>query len=402
MKGMDGVNSSRNQRNLEVAQKELLAGRISRREFLGYVAACGMSLATSQWLGSVANAAGDKAVNMFTWGGYQDSQLFSEFKEKTGITVNPIIFGSNEECFLKVKQGGGKYYDIFCGDAWWPREHYNAGTVEPLRADPDVFWTFKTLYPIFRNYKTISLPDNRTIGIPYHWEYSTVVYRVDRVSPEPNSLAVIFDSKYKGRVLWRNRATEMISLMASIMGFSIERPEYPGRWHLEPQELRKVKDELIKAKKAVQPLFFGTNAEAVKIYSAGEADLGYNSSFLTQEMVRVKGPKVRAARNLKSGERVFGYIDAWCLVKDAAHRDEGIELIQWLTSLRGRQIHFEKHGWPDTTQGLINWAVKAGYRESLETRGVLDPTEIATRMILLASSTDLQAWIDAWNEVMAS
>jgi spermidine/putrescine-binding protein len=215
-------------------------------------------------------------------------------------------------------------------------------------------------------------------------------------------MQILFDSRHKGRVVWRDRATEMIGLMATVMGLPLERAPHPRQWHLEPAELKRVKEELVKAKRQMQPLWYGSNTEAVKMFAGSEVDLGYNASFVVHELVRVKGPRVRAATKLRSPERLFGYVDALCLVKGAAHRDEALQFINWVTSLDGRRILFERNGYPDTDQALIDWAVSAGYRDALEARGVLNPAAVIPTMILFAPPTDLQAWVDAFNEVKAA
>jgi spermidine/putrescine-binding protein len=214
-------------------------------------------------------------------------------------------------------------------------------------------------------------------------------------------LAAIFDAKYKGRMVWRNRGTEMINLMAKVLGISVDRPEHPRKWHLEPRDLKRVTDELIKAKQRVQPLWYTSNAEAIKMFAADEIDVGFNTSYVAQEVSK-RGIRARALTQLKPGEQFPGYVDGICLVKGAAHRDAGMALIDWLTSFRGRQILFERDGYPSVDRGIIDWAIGAGHKDQMEARGVLDPAQMVPRLQLLSPPTDLQAWVDAFSTVRAA
>lgn len=399
---MQSVRDKKTRRNFELARSEYLAGRLSRREFLKWAAVWGFGTPAYMAVGGgrdMAAAAG--TVRYLTWGGYSDTALFEAFKKKTGITVNPLPNKSNEEAFLKVKQLGGRAYDVFAADAWWPLQHMAAGTVEPLTLEK--FSTEKTLIPMFKNFKTVALPDRQVIGVPYHWEYSTVWYRPDRVDPAPTTQGVLFDKEgHRGRVVWRDRATEMIALMALVRGFKIERPEHPRQWHLEPGELKTIKAELIKAKKRMQPLWFGSNMEAIKMFAANEIDLGFNASNVGHELVRIRGPQVRPLARVPDSEGILGYMDALCLVKGAANRDEGIQLIEWLTSFEGRRMLFERGGFAETDSAVVKWALDAGYRSVLQVRGVVNPEDIFPKIVQLAAPTDLEAWIEAFNEVKAS
>jgi spermidine/putrescine-binding protein len=389
------------QRNLVVARRELAAGRLSRREFLSWSAAWGVgtaAVATRASRQAQAQAVGGP-INYLTGAGYQDTKLFAEFKAKSGLTVNPLPWNSNEQVFLRVKQEGGANLDIILADAWWPLQNYQAGHLEAISLDR--FEGGKTLLPMFRDLPAFKLPDGKLVGFPYHWEYQTVVYRTDKIPTPPDSLRVIFDPKHKGRVVWRNRGTEMIGLMAGLMGLRLERADHPRSWHLEPSELKQVTGELIKAKKAVDPLWYNTNAEGAKMLAADEVDVAFASSYAARAATN-QGAKVRAVTKLKTGEQFSGFVDALCLVKNAAHREGALALIDWLTSLRGRQILFERDGYPEVDGAVIQWAIGAGYREQMETRGVLDPTQMVPKLRMLAPPTDLQAWVDAFNAVRAA
>jgi spermidine/putrescine-binding protein len=398
---LDSIDQKLRDRNVEAAKRERRAGRLSRREFMAWTAAWGVGAAVPVLAGAERGQAqsGGGTVNLLTGAGYMDNTLFGEFKQKTGITVNPLPWTSNEETFLKVKQEGGANIDISLADGWWPLLTYQAGLTEALSLSQ--FEGGKTIFPMFLQMPVFNLGGGKYVGFPYHWDYQTVIYRSDHVSPAPDSLGALFDPKYKGRIVWRDRGTEMINLTAKTLGIPVDRPEHPRQWFLTPDELNTVKNELIKAKKAVNPLFYKSNAEAVKMLAANEVDLAFASSFVAPAATKGGAPS-RAMTKTKTNQKFTGYVDALLLLKNAAHRDAAIKLLDYLTSFRGRQIIFQRDAYPDVDKTVTDWAVNNGFKDMLEARGVLDPAQVVPNMQLIAPPTDLQAWVDAYNEVKAA
>ena len=49
------------------------------------------------------------SISVYNWGEYIDMDVLKQFEEETGIKVKYDTFGSNEEMYTKVKNGGGNY-----------------------------------------------------------------------------------------------------------------------------------------------------------------------------------------------------------------------------------------------------------------------------------------------------
>ena len=77
-------------------------------------------------------------MNWLSWSVYQLPELMKDFTAKTKIQINPINFEDDSEGYLKVKQGGGKQFDISMSDGFWPVQYNKAGLIEGLDFDEDV------------------------------------------------------------------------------------------------------------------------------------------------------------------------------------------------------------------------------------------------------------------------
>ena len=59
-----------------------------------------------------AFAASSGQLNVLMWGEYLPDSVVSDFKAKTGITINHTKIGDNGEIISKMKAGGGAGYDL--------------------------------------------------------------------------------------------------------------------------------------------------------------------------------------------------------------------------------------------------------------------------------------------------
>lgn len=62
--------------------------------------------------GCSSGSAGDKELVIFSWEGYIDPELLTDFTEQTGIKINYNYFNSEEEMLAKLEAVKGGDYDI--------------------------------------------------------------------------------------------------------------------------------------------------------------------------------------------------------------------------------------------------------------------------------------------------
>jgi spermidine/putrescine transport system substrate-binding protein len=55
-------------------------------------------------------------LNVYNWGDYIDETVLADFEKETGVRVNYETFATNEDMYIKVKQGGTKYDVIVPSD----------------------------------------------------------------------------------------------------------------------------------------------------------------------------------------------------------------------------------------------------------------------------------------------
>ena len=85
------------------------AKAVSRRGALGRLGA----MATGPWiLGAKARAANAGRLNLLMWSDYLPAAMLAAFEAETGIAVNHVGIGSNEEVIAKMKATHGRGFDL--------------------------------------------------------------------------------------------------------------------------------------------------------------------------------------------------------------------------------------------------------------------------------------------------
>src|SRR5262245_2151178 len=110
-------------------------GSVTRRHFLGVtglgIAAVVLGQAVPGLRPRKAYAALSGTVNLTTWPNYHSQENLDAFTEKTGVTVNMNVFGSNEEMLAKL-QAGSTGWDVFVPTNYTITTYKGLDLIEPL------------------------------------------------------------------------------------------------------------------------------------------------------------------------------------------------------------------------------------------------------------------------------
>src|SRR5204863_6148733 len=125
----------------------------------------------------------------------------------------------------------------------------------------------KEVLPRFRDLSKIKgvMRDGKVHSIPFCFDSIGIIYDKDKVSPAPDSFEVLWDPKYKGKVLAYDNGEHNFSFTALTTGIA-------DPFHLSAEQLATVKGKLIDLKKNVLS-FYTTADEAQQIYQNNDVAL---------------------------------------------------------------------------------------------------------------------------------
>ena len=122
-------------------------------------------------------------------------------RAETGVDVNVVFIGTDDEIWAKIKGSEGKDFDLFAVNTAQLQRYIDAGLVTPY--DLGKLPNQKETLPRFRDLTKVTgvMRDGKVYAIPFAFDSIGLIYDTDKVKPAPTSMEVLWDPKYKGKVL---------------------------------------------------------------------------------------------------------------------------------------------------------------------------------------------------------
>ena len=233
-------------------------------------------------------------VNMYNWGEYIDKEVLDEFTEETGIKVNYETFVTNEDMYLKIKQGGSNY-DIVVPSDYMIEKMIKEDMLEKI--DKSKLSNYDNIDKKFLN-KDYDPESN--YSIPLYWGTLGIVYNKNLVDGEITMLDSSRDS-----------------LAAALLknGFSMNTRNI--------EELEIAKKDLIKQKKSILAYLVDETKDNMLAENAAIAVMySGDATELMDEDEKFVYVKPKEGTNL--------WFDSMVILKDAKNKENAYKLIDFL------------------------------------------------------------------------
>ena len=157
-------------------------------------------------------------VNVYNWGEYisdgaEDSlNVVKEFERLTGAKVNYTNYESNENMYSKLS-GGGVSYDVIV-----PSDYMIGRLIEEdmlVKIDWDNVPNLKYIVPEYQN---LYFDPNQEYSICYNVGTTVIIYNSALVDEQPTSWKILWDEKYKDKVLMFNNSRDAFAIAQAILG----------------------------------------------------------------------------------------------------------------------------------------------------------------------------------------
>jgi spermidine/putrescine transport system substrate-binding protein len=251
-------------------------------------------------------------IYVLNWQGYGTDEAWAlkAFTEKTGITVKHDYFNSEEEMLTKLRTNPGTY-DVVLINSARTLQAQAEDLLEPI--DLSKVANAKDLSPQLRDHANFN-KDGKTYGVSWLWGINALGLRRDKVKAD--SLSVLADPAYAGRVALFDDAVTAIGIGALMTGQDINAP--------------KDMDAVAAKLKALKPgvkLLWSSEDQWNKAFAAGEFDVSIYWS----------GAAVRSQRNFKLAvdfivpkEGGIGWIDGLSMPATSTKKDSALAFINYM------------------------------------------------------------------------
>ena len=301
--------------------ERITTGKINRRQFNKFLIALGGIITIIPLSACDRIRSSKNHPLVFTWEGWEVSNLHGDYIKKHGQSPNFAIFADEEEAFAKIR--AGFQVDITQPCSYKIPMWHQAGLLEPIDTNRLSNWG-----NIASTLKTIpgTVINGQRYFIPTDWGQTSVLYRAD-LAPEyieNETWDILWDSKYKGRLSMSN------SLVDGVMVAAI-RAGAKDPFNMTPQEIIQTRAAL-KEQLPLIRFYWDSPTEVEQGLASGELIAGttWNDSFASMKseghdvkfmnpkegaMTWVCGFSIMAGHEPDKIEKIYDYIDAYMSVE---------------------------------------------------------------------------------------
>lgn len=196
-------------------------------------------------------------INVYNWGDYIDKSVLKDFEEEFGIKVVYADFATNEDLYIKLKQGGSNY-DVIVPSDYMIERMIREDLL--LKLDKE---NVPNLNNIDKKFFNKDFDPNNDYSVPYMWGTVGIIYNKTMVDDVVDSWDILWNEKYKEEIIMLNSQRDTIAVALKKLGYSMNTRD--------EKELEEAKLELIKQK----PLLLAYMGDEIKdAIVAEEAAMG--------------------------------------------------------------------------------------------------------------------------------
>lgn len=156
-----------------------------------------------------------KTLYYFTWADYVGPELLEAFERRTDVKVVVDTFSSNEELLAKL-QSGASGYDVMVPSDFMVSVMIKQGLLAEL--DAAKIPNARKLIAVL---DALPVDPEHRFSVPYLWGTVGIGYDSSVIPTPPDSWAVLWDERYKGKISMLNDQREVFGAVLRSMGESM-------------------------------------------------------------------------------------------------------------------------------------------------------------------------------------
>jgi spermidine/putrescine-binding protein len=280
-------------------------GRVSRRHFIQGAAALG-GLA-------VASPPAARAATSIRFVGFREyDAALGAYAKAHSIAMESTYIGGSIDILAKLSAGGVGSTDLVTPYVGYVPLLVASGLLAPI--DESLVPNLARVHPVFKSNPNTRI-DGKLYAAPFVWGGAPMMYDPAAIPTAPASWYDVLKPEYRGKVGMTDSLNNI--LLASVIVNKVEVPSQITR-----EQLKVAVDFLIQVKASSQ-LVAASYGELADLMARGDVVITFNGWEVMKKMAADKGKKI-AYTYPKEG--TFGWLDNYCVVRDAPNRAIAHEL----------------------------------------------------------------------------
>lgn len=335
------------------------------------------TLSTSLFTGcDNSSGIGDNGtINVFNVGDYINPELINKFQLETKIKVVYDTYDTNESMYQKVMTNPGQY------DLVVPSDYMVEKMIKNDMLDEINFLNIPNIVNIDPNYRGLSFDKENKYTVPYMWGTVGIIYDADVVTEPVTSWDILWDDKYNNKdVLMFDSIRDTFAVSLKRLGYSLNT--------VNPSEIEAAKQDLIKQKKSVGPLYAGDDVKDKMIN--GEASI---ATVWSGDAMYIMGESYLNLKYVVPKEGSNKWFDSMVIPKDAPNKSGAESFINFLCDAENAKENVDYIGYSTPNKAafdLLDDEIKNN-ESAYPSNGILDNCEIFTDL-----GDKLKLYDEAW------
>jgi putative spermidine/putrescine transport system substrate-binding protein len=281
--------------------------------------------------------AGEGQLNIICWAGYCEDgsttkgvDWVTPFEQQTGCQVNVKVGDTSDDMVDLMRTG---QYDGVSASGNATAKLVDGGDVAPVNTD--LVPNYKTIFPDLKNqpYNTF---DGVNYGIPHGRGANLLMWRTDKVHPNPTSWSVILDpnqaKKYSGHI---SVYDDPIYIADAAVYLKAHQPDLGIT---DPYELNddqfNAAVNLLKQQHPYVGDYWSDFTKQINLFTSGDDQVGSTWQYQYFTLLANKVPVAASppATGFVPTEGATGWSDTWMIAKNAAHPNCMYKWMNYVTS----------------------------------------------------------------------
>jgi len=327
------------------------------------------------------------SLNLLVWEGYADPSFVHAFEESHHCKISASYMGSSDELVAKLRGGSASNYDVISPSSDVATMIASSGLAAPL--DISKLPAYSQLSERLRSLPLVRVNGN-VYGAPFTWGPNPLLYDTSVFPKPPDSWAVLWDPKLKGKIsVWDELST--MYMAAQLLGY--DKPDPNHLYNLTDAELENVKKKLLELKPNIRKMW-ASGGELTNLFENHEIVASMGWPLMTNQLRKANFPIGETIPR----ENTTGWIDHLMVAAASENKDLATQFIAYMIEAKTQKAVADVTGYdpanPQSAQFMAEDQKKSLHLDNVD--------DYMTRIYFWQQVPRRDKYNEIWNEVKAA
>lgn len=256
---------------------------------------------------STASAHAEEVLRVLAWPGYADPDLVQTFEQRYKVKVEVTFISSDDAMWERLSTRQGADFDVFAVNTAELQSYIDKGISLPLL--PANIPNIAHQLPRFRDPSAIPGLTRKGVvyAIPYTYSEMGLIYDRKAFNTPPQSFSVMWDKRFKGRVLAYQGSEHNFSLAAIVQGLK-------NPFQIPASDFSRVSRQLVELRRNLLS-FYSSPEEATELFMRNHAVLLF-ANYGTQQVSMLQKAGADIGYTIPK-EGALAWLDCWSMTRGA-------------------------------------------------------------------------------------